>query len=89
MAYIGFYSNEQIIKSFRKRFKNSEYMLVSAEMLFLEELYMFLEESAALNGLSPWSIIESGKKMYKDLPKSGKNRYMKLAWEFNDFDLDV
>ncbi|KAH8239827.1 hypothetical protein KR032_008219 [Drosophila birchii] len=88
MAHSGFCTNEQIIKSLKKRFKNVAFFLVSPEILFLEEFYMFLEESAAIDGLSATSIIKSGKQMYKDLPMSDKMRYVKLAQEFNSMAFD-
>ncbi|KAH8263799.1 hypothetical protein KR038_005172 [Drosophila bunnanda] len=88
MAHSGFCSNEQIIKSIKKRFKNAAFFLVSPEILFLEELNIFLEESAIIDGLTAASIIKSGKQMYKDLPMSDKMRYVKLAQEFNSAAFD-
>lgn len=88
MAHHGFCSNEKLIKSMQKRYKDKQVFLVSPEMLFLEEFWIFLTESSLLTGLTSEFIIDSGKQKFKKLPMSEKLRYIELSEKINHLILE-
>ncbi|KAH8317200.1 hypothetical protein KR074_001589 [Drosophila pseudoananassae] len=82
MAKRGYCSNEQIIKSALKRYKNQLSSGFSPFTMYLEELILFLKDHT--KDYSSDAIVKIARKNYQGLQKFEKDRYLALAQLANE-----
>ncbi|KAH8350909.1 hypothetical protein KR067_003870 [Drosophila pandora] len=84
MAKSGYCSNEQILKSALKRYKNQLSYNLSPFAMYLEELIHYLKDHAMDQDFSSDEVILLARHKYKRLKKFEKERYVELAQLAND-----
>ncbi|KAH8252078.1 hypothetical protein KR026_002567 [Drosophila bipectinata] len=82
MANSGYCSNEQIIKSVLKRYKNQVSSCLSPFTMYLEELIHYLKDHAM--DYTSDEVIMLAQHNYQRLKKFEKDRYLALALLANE-----